>query len=177
MVVRVKRAGVAGVGGDSDVVALVVDGGPAVYRYLMRLTGGDRTLTEDLLQETCLATVRAARGGSTEDFTVGWMIVVARRRFVDHLRRNQREQSRLAVLGVAAEATEPDWDSIGGDAALELLGQLPHDQRAALIFRYIDDLAVRDVAELLRPKRLGDRIAAGSRSARTGPTSTGRRQQ
>jgi RNA polymerase sigma-70 factor (ECF subfamily) len=113
------------------------------------LTGGDRTLTEDLLQETCLATVRAARSGSTEDLTVGWMIVVARRRFVDHLRRTQREQSRLATVGVAGEATEPDWDSIGSDQALDLLGRLTHDQRAALIFRYIDDLAVREVAELL----------------------------
>ena len=146
---RVKRTGVAGIDGDHEVVGLIARGSLEVYRYLMRLTGGDRSLSEDLLQETCLATVRAARSRSIDDLTVGWMIVVARRRFVDHLRQTQREQTRLALIGLDRDAMEPDWDSIGSDDALLLLGQLASDQRAALIFRYIDDLAVRDVAELL----------------------------
>ena len=62
---------------------------------------------------------------------------------------DEGEGTFQGLVGIEAEATEPDWDSIGTDTALELLGQLTHDQRAALIFRYIDDLAVRDVAELL----------------------------
>lgn len=47
------------------------------------------------------------------------------------------------------DASEPDCDAIGTGEALRALGELPADQRAALVFRYVDDLPVREVAALL----------------------------
>jgi DNA-directed RNA polymerase specialized sigma24 family protein len=44
---------------------------------------------------------------------------------------------------------EPDWAAIGGSEALGCLGLLGDTQRAALIFRYVDDMSVAEVAEQL----------------------------
>jgi RNA polymerase sigma-70 factor (ECF subfamily) len=131
-----------------SVAALVQRGAPAVYRYLSRLTGGDRALTEDLTQEVCLALVRHTTVSSVEGIDIGWMIVVARRRFADHLRRSAREQRLYEVVGASDDETEPDWTGRSGDA-LACLGRLDARQRAALVFRYVDDLPVREVASLL----------------------------
>ncbi|MPY96172.1 MAG: hypothetical protein GEV08_24845, partial [Acidimicrobiia bacterium] len=56
-----------------------------VHRSLARLTGGDRALTEDLSQETFLALHREAVAGRVGAVEVGWAILVARRKFLDHL--------------------------------------------------------------------------------------------
>ncbi len=132
-----------------DVDRLIVDGVPELYRYLLRLTGGDRSTAEDLVQETCLALVRAVQDDSRAELSVGWMIVVGRRRFLDRLRSARREAARMERVGVTAESVEPDWSLIEGGVALECLGALPAAQRAALVFRYVDDLSTAEVAELL----------------------------
>lgn len=133
------------------VVALVERSVPELYRYAVRLTGGERAQAEDLVQEACLALARAAGevGVDVEDLGVGWLVVVVRRRFLDDLRRDRREQERLVRLGPVEDVHEPDWSAIDGAEALEALGHLEGARRAALILRYVDDLPVRQVADLL----------------------------
>ncbi len=132
-----------------DVDRLIVDGVPELYRYLVRLTGGDRAMAEDLVQETCLALVRAVQDDPSAGLTIGWMIVVGRRRFLDRLRRERRESARLERVGTTDDVVEPDWSSVEGGDALEGLSHLPAAQRAALVFRYVDDLSTAEVATLL----------------------------
>ena len=119
------------------------------FRYLSRLTAGDRHLAEELTQQVCeSASIAVERTG--KDVSVGWMIVAARRRFADHLRRTYRDRRRFEQLTVAAIVhDEPDWDAIAGGEALECLGRLAEDHRAALVFRYVDDLTTAQVAQLL----------------------------
>ncbi len=83
------------------------------------------------------------------DLTVGWMMVVGRRRFLDRLRRERRESARLERVGATGDVDEPDWSLVEGGVALDGLGQLPATQRAALVFRYVDDLSTAEVAALL----------------------------
>ena len=132
-----------------DVDRLLADGVPELYRYLVRLTGGDRQAAEDLVQETCLALVRSLQDDPSADLSVGWLIVVGRRRFLDRLRRERRESARLERVGVTPESIEPDWSVVDGGVALDGLARLPSAQRAALVFRYVDDLSTAEVAELL----------------------------
>lgn len=118
------------------------------YRYALRLTGGNRDLTDDLVQQTCEAAALAATQG--KPVTVGWMIVAARRRFADHLRRKRLDDTRFERLAAVTPLTdEPDWDAVSGGEALGCLGRLSADHRAALVFRYVDDLPVAEVADLL----------------------------
>jgi RNA polymerase sigma factor (sigma-70 family) len=57
---------------------------PTVYGYFMRRVGGDVPLAEDLTQEAFLSAVRSLP--ATVESPEAWMVTVARRRFVDHLR-------------------------------------------------------------------------------------------
>ena len=62
-----------------------------VYRYIRRRTG-DRERAEDLTQEVfAAAAVALPDFGSETDATLPWLYTVARRRFVDELRRRGRE--------------------------------------------------------------------------------------
>ena len=114
------------------------------YRYAARLTRGDRAPAEDLVQDAFLRLVSAARSGDVDEIGVGWLITAIRRRFIDRLRSDEREARRMRLVAEPASVT--DARSSGAAA---LLDGLSDRERAALIFRYVDDLPVADVAELL----------------------------
>jgi len=135
----------------TQLVDLVERAAPEVFRYAVRLTGGDRALAEDLVQDACVDLVRAsATVTETAPLGVGWLIVVVRRRYLDHLRRTGRDARRVEQASAGTELTAtPDWASVRGGDALTSLGQLVPDQRVALVLRYVDDLPVAEVAELM----------------------------
>jgi RNA polymerase sigma-70 factor (ECF subfamily) len=122
---------------------------PAVYGFLCSRCG-DTALAEDLTAEAFLGAVRAVHAGTAGEITVGWLIVVARRRLVDHWRHEAVEQRHLQRVGQATDDTVDPWDEhldvVRTRAALERLG--PH-HRAALTLRYLDGLPVAEVAENL----------------------------
>ncbi len=61
----------------------------------VRLTGGDRALADDLVQEACLALARQMQATPAAELGTGWLVVVLRRRYLDHVRRRRRERLRL----------------------------------------------------------------------------------
>lgn len=137
---------------NADAVAAMVRGAvPDLYRYAARLTGGDRALADDLVQEACLALAREMQATPATELGMGWLIVVLRRRYLDQVRRGRRERLRLErdTALSARDVKEPDWSSIDDAAALRALGTLKPDQRVALVLRYVDDLPVHDVAATL----------------------------
>jgi RNA polymerase sigma-70 factor (ECF subfamily) len=121
-----------------------------VYGYLLPRCGG-RSVAEDLTAETFLAAVDAARRKNPPPISVPWAIGVARHKLIDHWRRSSRETSGLKAL---TENYDDDVDDLGEehlDAVLarETLATLAPHHRGALTLRYIDDLPVLDVANLL----------------------------
>src|SRR6185295_8588773 len=66
-----------------------------VHRYVSRLTGGDRQLTEDIVQDAFFALVRQSRRGLLIEVEPGWIMTTARNRFIDHVRSCERERRRL----------------------------------------------------------------------------------
>jgi RNA polymerase sigma-70 factor (ECF subfamily) len=119
---------------------------PDVYGYLLARCG-DRTIAEDLTSETFMAAVSAYRRAMVSEWAVGWLIVVARRRLVDHWRRQARDQ-RERSFEVDDVADEVDvWDRpVDVDRALAALAQLGPHHRAALTSRYLDGFPVAQVA-------------------------------
>src|SRR6266516_770293 len=125
---------------------------PLVYGYLLTRCG-QRAVAEDLTAETFLAAVDAVRAGRGAPVSTAWLVGVARHKLSDHWRRQAREQRALreaaAEPGAPAEPDDP-WDArldaLRARAVLQRLG--PH-HRAALTLRYMDDLPVPQVADLL----------------------------
>lgn len=96
------------------------------------------------MQDAFVRLVSAARAGDIDEVGVGWLITTIRRRFVDRLRSVDRESRRLRLVA------EPDsMVDVRASRAEAVLDGLSDRERTALIFRYVDDLPVADVAEML----------------------------
>ncbi|MEY2583639.1 MAG: polymerase sigma-70 factor, subfamily [Ilumatobacteraceae bacterium] len=121
-----------------------------VFRYFYKAGAGDRRLAEDLTQETFMAAVRAFQSGHVETMTINWLIVVARHKLIDHYRRRSREERKL-TLAWSEQSVHDDESPLGFAVdeaeALTLLDCLSPIHRLVLVLRYLDDLAVSEVAE------------------------------
>ena len=124
-----------------------------VYRYVFRAVVGDRALAEDLTQETFAAVVNAFHAGRAEVDSMPWMIGVARHKVIDHYRKAEGEQRRLATVWAARSiesgTQEADLDDHDPARLLEILQGVSPIHRLVLILRYVDDLAVTEVARAL----------------------------
>lgn len=122
---------------------------PTVYGYV-RTRCGDTAVAEDVTADAFVEAVRAIQAGTVAGISVGWLIVVARRRLVDHWRRQAVEQRHLRQVHQDTPEVVDPWDQhldvVRTRAALDRLG--PH-HRAALTLRYLDGLPVAEVAEHL----------------------------
>lgn len=107
---------------------------------------GDRSVAEEVLAQTFeAAAVHLATRG--EDVTVGWLVTVARRRLVDHWRRQRRSTELAARLRPRSSDAEVPRDVDPG--IWRALASLSPRQRAVLVLRYVDDLPVPEVATRL----------------------------
>ena len=121
---------------------------PQVYGYLLPRCGGV-VLAEDLTSETFLAAVEAVRRPDPPAVSIPWVIGVARHKLIDHWRRASREERNLRAVHDDTPAEDP-WDTtLDGLRARDALAQLAPQHRSALTLRYVDDLPVAEVAELL----------------------------
>ena len=131
----------------ADLLALYPHALPQVYGFVLARCG-DASLAEDLTAETFMAAVAAVGAGESVQITVGWLIVVARRRLVDHWRRVEREQRGLRL--VHRHAPDDPWDEvIDVEVARAALGRVRPMHRAVLTLRYLDGLPVAEVAEII----------------------------
>ncbi|MBV8529221.1 MAG: sigma-70 family RNA polymerase sigma factor [Candidatus Dormibacteraeota bacterium] len=122
---------------------------PVVYGYLLPRCGA-ASLAEDLTSETFLAAVDSIRRQNAPPVSTPWLVGVARHKLVDHWRRLAREERGLrAVAGDAPDALDP-WDErLDTLLAQQTLQRLVPQHRAALTLRYVDDLPVAEVAEVM----------------------------
>jgi RNA polymerase sigma-70 factor (ECF subfamily) len=115
-----------------------------VYSYLVSLCR-DRSLAEDLMQDTFIKATRALggyRGGSPK----AWLFAIARTVFIDAIRREARRPIASVVADVAGL---PDHDPVEQDAIERALGALPERQRSALILSDRIGLSGSEIAATL----------------------------
>jgi RNA polymerase sigma-70 factor, ECF subfamily len=138
---------------------------PEVYGYLRRRCE-NRLVAEDLTGETFVAAARSVVAGSASSVSVPWLIGVARHKLADYWRAKARDERTLSALESPADEADP-WDErLDALRAAEVLGILAVSHRAALTLRYLDDLPVKQVAELLgRTEGATDQLLARARSA------------
>ena len=127
-------------------VAFYDDNVEEIYRAALRLTRYDRVQAEDLVQDTFVRLVRAARSGHVTRVGIGWMMTTLRRRHFDTLRSTRRERRRHRLF--RQEQTHlPVFTEQPG--SLELLDGLSKREQSALVLRYVDNLPVADVAHAM----------------------------
>jgi RNA polymerase sigma-70 factor (ECF subfamily) len=128
---------------------LYEDALPEVYGYLLSRCGS-RAVAEELTSETFLGAVSACRNAAAPAVSTPWLIGVARHKLVDHWRRREREERGLRLVHETETETVDPWDEeLDALLAREVLAELGAHHRAALTLRYLDGLAVPEVARLL----------------------------
>ena len=161
---------------DSELVSAYIDGrdqqafGLLLARHQERIFGyligmvRDRTVADDLFQETFFRAIRAmnAEKGSydAQGKWLQWIMRIARNTALDHMRTQKRRRSRvafedeenfdmdqIAVDGepTASEALQSEEQSKFLFACID---RLPDDQREVVLLRHESDLTFREIAEL-----------------------------
>ncbi len=136
------------VGAGEELLALYDRTLPHVYGYL-RARCDTAWLAEELSAETFLAAVDAVRKPNPPALDVAWLIGVARHKLADHWRRRARETRNLQAVAPDTPYDDP-WDvALDALRARTVLAGLAPQHRAVLTLRYLDDLPVPAVAELI----------------------------
>ena len=127
---------------------------PRVYRFLVRQTR-DRELSQDLLQQTLLQLHRARARFVPGAEVMPWLIVIARRLLINHMRNTRRIDSLtkdVAVQRSPPKTCEPD-DVMHARQLLSLveseLSRLPAPQRAAFELLKKQGLSLNEAAQKL----------------------------
>lgn len=126
---------------------------PRVFGYLLSRCGNDRTLAEELSQQTFVAAInqRARYDGRSDAVT--WLCGIARHKLADHFReveRQERRQMRLEVRQIRVEGDNIHRPGLDDRAAIaDALRSLPAAQRAVLAFVVLDGLAVAEAGRLM----------------------------
>jgi RNA polymerase sigma factor (sigma-70 family) len=140
-------------GAAADLARLVERHHSPLLGFLYRLTGGDRPLAEDLAQETFLRLLR-----HIDQFQPGrpfkpWLYAIAVNTARDHYKSADSRHT---------EALAPDFDAPGSETPVEAalraeewqrvaraVRGLPLHQREVVVLRYVDDLPLQAIAEVL----------------------------
>jgi RNA polymerase sigma-70 factor (ECF subfamily) len=125
----------------------------AIFRYLLRLTLGDRREAEDALQETLLRTWRHLRSKPMAvESSRPWLYTVARRVVIDAVRA--RKARPLTADGVTDLTELADRDTgvdrmINGQTVRDALMSLSREHRDVLVEVYYRERSVKEAAEIL----------------------------
>lgn len=118
--------------------------GGRVYRFLLRKSRNHHD-AEDLTQRVFLEATEALRNQELEPGSMlAWLFTVARRRFIDEIRRRQLA---VGILGLVPEAG-PD-NAYGSQTAASLreaIRRLPRDQQLVLVMKVIQGRSYAEVA-------------------------------
>ncbi len=134
----------------ADLRAQIEDQIPRLRRYARALTG-DRTLADDLVQDTlerALTRFHLWRHGSD---LRAWLFTIMHNIFVNQARsrlRHRHESLESNAAVEAMQAPEPDWLQLRDlDRAL---AQLPHEQRTVLLLVGLEQFTYEEAARVLQ---------------------------
>jgi RNA polymerase sigma-70 factor (ECF subfamily) len=146
---------------------------PGLMRYLRVIA---RNAAEDVASETWAAVATSiSRFEGDEVAFRAWLFTVARRRAIDHFRREARrpavpvDPSALGAASVIDHGADPSdavLTALATEAALELISELPPQQAEAVALRAIAGLDVAHVAVIMH-KRPGTVRVLAHRGLRT----------
>ena len=141
-------------GSADDLAALVERHHGPLLGYLYRMTGGDRPLAEDLVQETFLRVLRSIGQYQHPRPFKPWLYAIATNLARDHYKRaetrytvgegNEGLARGQAVLPEARVLAEEEAERVAAAVTA-----LPAGQREAVVLRYYQSLSLAEIAEAL----------------------------
>jgi DNA-directed RNA polymerase specialized sigma24 family protein len=127
----------------------LIDGhGRTVHRYLVAIVGAHDA--DDCWQEAFLSALRAYPELHDAANLRGWLLTIAHRKALDHLRAQARRPVPVAEIGSGAPDPSPSHGDpalvVGPDPVWEQVAALAPKQRAAVALRFLGDLSHAEIA-------------------------------
>jgi RNA polymerase sigma factor CnrH len=134
---------------DERILAVYRETINALYRYVARNSCGDRTLAEDVTQETWLRAVRERRRKGPPDEPLAWLTTVARNLLASYFRRKRPAPldavsagDLLAAFDDGRAAESAEMTSV----VCRALARLPAGQAALLEAFHFEDRRMSQIA-------------------------------
>ena len=136
---------------------------PGLFRFALARMGGDEDAAEDVVQATMTAAIRKLATFRGEAALFTWLCTFCRHEIAAYCRRARRDQVTVglveddpviaaALASLAAGEAGPDTDVAQGETVRlvhVVLDRLPPRYAAALEWKYIDGMSVKEIAERL----------------------------
>ena len=125
---------------------------PSIWRFVFFRVDRDPHLTEDIVAETVLSLVSAVSSDTSIDNAVAWLRTVALRRIQDHYRAAARVKHLLEQAQQQTPDTQKDdpaaqhAQELRRESVRDAMDELPENYRLALEWKYVDKLAVKEIA-------------------------------
>jgi len=145
-------------GDEVALAALVTRHHSPLLGYLYRLVGGDRQLSEDLLQETLLHVLRQRTYQPTRPFKP-WLYTIATNLARDYFKSAAVRQcwqggdDEEALLCLRDSAAGPEERALAAEQGSEVraaLAQLREEYRVVLLLRFYQGFSLQEIAETLQ---------------------------
>ena len=138
--------------GDERLLATYRETIDPLYRYVSRNCGGDRTLAEDVTQETWLRAVREWRKKGPPDQPIAWLTTVARNILVSYDRRKRPaplDSVSPAEVRAALESGRTTESTEIGAVVCHALARIPAAEAQILEAFHFEDRRMSQIAETL----------------------------
>jgi RNA polymerase sigma-70 factor (ECF subfamily) len=125
-----------------------------VFRYVL-FRMGDRTLAEDITQETFVRALRRITSVSYQGRDIGaWFVTIARNLIFDHVKssRYRLEQTTNEIIELSPSTSGPEQQVLDGatnDELLRCVRKLNPDQQECIQLRFLQGLSVAETAEIM----------------------------
>lgn len=125
-----------------------------VFRFVL-FRMGDRTLAEDITQETFVRALRRISSVSYQGRDIGaWFVTIARNLIFDHVKssRYRLEQTTAEIVELSPSTSGPEQQVLDGatnDELLRCVGKLNPDQQECIKLRFLQGLSVAETANIM----------------------------
>lgn len=121
----------------------------SVFRYIYSSIGGETNDAEDITAETFIRAWKARHTFEGDiDSAIGWLIGIAKRLIIDNYRRKAIRKTESLNREIKSETSTEEEILLAQqkEELLQLLQNLPNDQREILTLRYVLNWKVNQIA-------------------------------
>ncbi len=124
-----------------------------IFGYLMRLTGGNRSLAEDLTQETFYHAIKSAAKFRNESKVSTWLCQIAKITFFQYMRKKRKiTEIPYDLIGEKPSSICPEIQHIQKEEQRETLRKIEEldvKMREVVYLRVYGELDFREIAQIM----------------------------